>query len=353
MTDLLPITHVLPLAAIRRERRLAMPGVILARVNQKVQAQDVIGEADHSLRHILIDLARGLGVREKEVDRYLIREKGDRLEQGDIIAGPVGFARRTVRAPRDGRVASILDGQLLFEALGEPYRLRAGLPGTVVATDETRSVTIEASGALVQAVWGNGRQDFGVMRVVCRDAADRLQTDELVLSLRGAVIVACICDHPAALHQAREMAVRGLVLSSMASDLIPLAQRMPYPIVLIEGFGEIPLSSPAFRLLSSNNGREAAVDARPWRPYEDQRPEVIIPLPTARTADLPDEFVQLEPRVQVRVLRAPYQGAMGVIQDVMAQGMTYPSGVLARSAKVDLEGFGLVTVPIANLEALR
>ena len=348
-----PVTHVIPLTTIRRERVLPVPGAVTVRVNEKVQASHVVAEAETVPRHFFLDVVRGLGVAQRNVGRYIVRREGDRVDAGEVIAGPVGIARRTIRAPANGRIITISRGRVLFEARGELVALRAGFPGMVIATDGTRSVTIEATGALIQAIWGNGRQDYGVMRMVGEGPADRLKTDQLDVNLRGAVLVAGICDHPAPLHQATELSVRGVILGGLASDLIPVAQRLPYSVVVLEGFGERPINPPAFHLLSSNIGREVAIDGQQPRSFQLQRPEVIIPLPATRDIELPDEVIPLKPGVRVRILRAPYQGEVGAVQSVLDQAAEYPSGIRAMSAKIELAGGNIVTVPIANLEVLQ
>jgi hypothetical protein len=263
------------------------------------------------------------------------------------------MARRTVRAPSDGRIVSIAGSRVLFEIRGEPVALRAGFPGMVVASDGTRTVTVETTAALIQGTWGNGRQDFGVMRTIGGGPAVRMQTDQLDINLRGAVLIGGMCDHPAPLHQATELSVRGVVLGSITADLIPVALRLPYPLVVTDGFGDVPMNAPAFALLTSNVGRDAAVDARTGDAYTYQKPEVIIPLPSSRAADLPDDVVPLKAGVRVRVLRRPFKGAVGVIRDLPAKAADYPSGLLARSAAVELEGLGSRLVPLANLEVLQ
>lgn len=355
MTNLyLPaVTHVIALTTIRRERRLPVPGTIAVRVGQKVLSTDVVAEAPSSRRHIYLDLARGLGVPERQVARYLNRAQEDRVEAGEVIAGPVGISRRTVRAPADGRIVSVVGSRVLLEVHGDPIAVRAGFPGTITATDGVQVVTLETTGALIQAVWGNGRQDFGVMRLVADNPGDRLQTDKLDIDLRGAVLVAGMCDQPAPLHQATELSVRGVILGSMTSDLIPVAHRLPYPVIVTEGFGRVPINPMAFNLLRSNVGREAALDARSGGPYETQRPEVVIPLPASRELSLPDEVIPLARGLRVRALRKPHQGAVGIVQAVEEEPVALPSGILARCASVDLEGIGATTIALANLEVLQ
>jgi hypothetical protein len=348
-----PVSHVLPLTIVRRDRTLPISGTVTARLNERVQAVDVIAEAETAPRHVYLDLARGLGVPPKEAPRYLVREKGDRVEMGDTIAGPVGVARRTVRAPADGRVVAIEGWRVLFEVRGEPIGLRAGFPALVVASDGTQSVTLETTAALVQGIWGNGRQDFGVMRTLGSGPAARMQTDMLDINLRGAVLVGGTCDQPAPLHQATELMVRGIVLGSITSDLIPVAMRLTYPLMITEGFGGLPMNTAAYGMLTANVGRDAAIDARPGDRYSYQRPEVIIPLPASRQADIPDDVIPLAAGVRVRVLRAPYHGAIGVVRDLPVKAADFPSGLLARSATVEIEGLGNRMIPLANLEVIQ
>lgn len=340
------------MAMIRRERVLPVPGTVTVRVNQKVQAADVIAEAQIAPKHYFLDVPHGLGVSATEASRLITCQAGERVEAGDILAGPVGITRRAIRAPADGRVASIDDGRILLEARGELYQMRAGFPGVVVATDGLQVVTLETTGALIQGVWGNRKQDFGVMRVVGDSPVDALETNRLDTNLRGAVLVAGSCDHTAPLHQATELSVRGVIVGGLASDLIPVARRLPYPILVTEGFGRAAMNQTAFALFVNNVGREVAVDAgSPW-PQPGQRPEAVIPMPAGRNVALPDEVIPVKAGVRVRVVRPPYAGEIGIVQKVMPHIVSYPSGVRARSVAVEIDGVGTANVPLENLEIL-
>jgi hypothetical protein len=128
---LAPVTHILPLATIRRDRTLPVPGKVVVRKGQKVGATDVLAEAKLIPEHLLLDITRGLGVKAEGVDALLQVEAGQQVEQGDVLAGPVGLTKRVVRAPRKGRVVLAGDGQVLLEVESPNYELRAGLPGMV------------------------------------------------------------------------------------------------------------------------------------------------------------------------------------------------------------------------------
>jgi hypothetical protein len=348
-----PVAHVLPLTSIRRQRTLPVPGTITVHLNERVQPQDIIAEAEVAPQHKFIDVAQGLGLPVREVSRYLVRERGERVIKGDLIAGPAGFPRKSIKAPTDGRIAAITNGKVLFEFRKDPFVLTAGIPGEVVATDGMMSVTIETSGALIQGVWGNNRQDFGVMRIVGTGPRDRLLTDQLDIKLRGAVLVAGICDDPAPLHHAKELSVRGIILGGLAADMVPIALSMPYPIVVLDGFGSIPLNQAAFELINANRGRDAALDGRPMKAYDSHRPEVVIPLPVVNPTDMPEDLIPLSPGTRVKVTRAPNASEIGIVEEVLDQVMSYPNGVLTKSARVNLEFTGSTFVPLANLEILQ
>ncbi len=352
ITYLPPVRHVLPLTTVRRTRELPAAGAVTVRVNEKVQAQDVLGEAEVSPKHFFLDLARGLGVPEIQVQKYLEKQTGDLVNADEIIAGPAGVARRTVRAPSDGRIISFAGGKVLFQVRGRKAEVKAGFPGLIIATDGVRRVTLETTGALIQGVWGNGKQDYGLMRMVGDGPRSRLQTRLMDIQLRGAVIVAGQCDHPAPLQQAGELSLRGLILGGMAAALIPMARGLPYPIVVLGGFGDFPISAPIFNLLASNAGREVAVEGRTPSSYEIYGPEVIIPLPSDHSVELPEDVIPLGPGVRVRILRAPLQGVVGEVREILPRAEEMPSGMLARTAVVSIEGSGPARVPLANLEVL-
>ena len=275
---LAPVTHVLPFTTIQRERSLPVPGRVLVRQGQRVDPSDAVAEATLTPEHLVLDIAKGLALPRDRADEQIQRKAGEQVSEGDVLAGPVGITRRVVRAPRAGRVLIAGNGQMLLQVESRPFQLRAGIPGIVVGLILERGVVIENKGALVQGVWGNGRIDYGSLHVLASRPDHALSPDQLDASLRGAVVFAGYCDQAEVLKTAAEAPLKGLILSSMASALIPVAARMPYPIVLIEGFGLLPMNSAAFNLLVSNDRREVALNAEPWDRFTNRRPEVFVPL---------------------------------------------------------------------------
>lgn len=348
---LAPVTHILPITMIRRERTLPVPGKLMVRAGQEVGATDIIIESNLRPEHLLLDIAHGLGVSGEDSDRYLQCQAGDQLAEGDIVAGPVGLSRRVIRSPREGRVVLVGGGQVLVEVPGKPFQLKAGLPGEVVELIADRGAILETTGALIQGVWGNGQIDFGLMIVLAKSPDQMLTPDQLDVSLRGSVVLAAHCEQAETLKAAEELPLHGLILASMSPTLVPVAARLQIPVILIEGFGRRPMNPVAYKLLSTNERREVALNAEPWDRYAGSRPEVVIPLPAPGSVALPRETDFFNPGQVVRVLHPPFASEVGTI--VALKGLTVlPSGLRVQAADVQLESGKNVLLPFANLEVL-
>jgi hypothetical protein len=351
MNMLAPITHFLPVTQIRRERVLPQPGKVIVRAGQSVGAMDVVAEAPGNTEFQLLEIARILGVSIAKSDRYLQCQSGDQLATGDLIAGPVGLSNRVVRAPKDCKVIFAGEGQVLLEPAGKSFQLKAGIPGDVVELISDRGVVIQTNGALIQAVWGNGRIDYGVMTVLAKQPNQLLSAADLDVSLRGSVILSGICLDGDALILANELPLRGIILGSMDPDLVPTAINLQIPIVLIEGFGEIPMNSIAYKLLSTNNRREVALNAENWNHYSNTRPEVVIPMPAPRNTGAPQETVFFSPGKSVRGLSLPFLGKIGVIEK-LTNNSPFSGGPRVPSAVVKFEDSQSAILPVSNLEII-
>jgi len=148
------------------------------------------------------------------------------------------------------------------------------------------------------------------------------------------------------------MPVRGLIVSSMLSSLLPTAVQMRYPILVLDGFGAMPMNTPAYNLLTSNNKREVTVNAEPFDRYNGNRPEVIIPLPVSSEPEEPNPYVPFAVGQRVRMRRAPHPGMIGTIADLPTGLSVLPSGLRAPAGEIKLENGATVLVPLVNLEVV-
>lgn len=347
-----PVTHILPLTTVRRERILPVPGRVIAREGQKVNPLDVVADAQLGEKHTLIDVARMLEVR-PDVAQKLIRVKtGDMVSRGEVIAREMGLIPQAVRAPNDGRVLLVGDGRVLMEVGESTFELNASLPGTVTRLISERGVEITFNGALIQGVWGNGRVNGGMLLPLLSAPEESLAVKQLDVSLRGSVLLAGYCDDPASLQAASGLPVRGIILGNMSPALIPQALQARYPIILVDGFCRRPLNSVAYKLLTTNAKRDVAINAIFLDRQTGVKPEIFIPLPVSQEPPLPREVETFAPEQPVRLARDPHAGEIGTLVSLRPGLTLLPNGLKVAAAAVRLESGEQIVVPLANLEVL-
>jgi hypothetical protein len=331
---------------------MSTEGRIIARRGQQVNPSDVVAEAVLRPEHLLLDIGVGLGLSPKEADHYIQRRAGDEIGEGDVIAGPVGIGRRVVRAPKSGTVVVAGDGQVLMELEGEFSELRSGYSGVVAEIIGDRGVIIETVGALIQGVWGNGKINFGLLNILAH-APDELVTPGMMeVGLRGAVVMAGYCEDEKVLRSAEELPIRGMILASMDSALTPVALSVNYPIVLVEGFGKLPMNQEAFSILSSSALSEVALNAESWNRIENTRPEVVVSVPEGAYPEVPTEVAAFAIGQTVRIVSPPYKSVIGTLTNLPPSVSLLPSGLLAKTAMVHLVNGDTVQVPLANIEII-
>jgi len=351
---LAPIVHILPLTTIRRERLLPVSGRVVARLDQKVSPLDVVAETNLGQKHILVDVARSLGLTADMADTLIQCKPGERLTINQLIAQKSGFVPQIVRSPNDGRVVAVGGGQVLVEIGDTVFELRAGFPGTITRIFPDRGVEITSNGTLIQGMWGNDRVDYGLMLMAPRlnSPGDILEVDQLDVSLRGAILMAGHCSDPHALEMAGELPLRGLILGSISPDLLPMALQSRFPIVVTDGFGHHPMNPLAYKLLITNTKREVAINSTPYNRHTGARPEIIIPLPVSQPLPEARDSDVFSAGQQVRICRNPNIYEIGILKNLLPGLTIFPSGLSLQAAEVLLESGLIVIVPMVNLEVL-
>jgi len=346
------ITHILPLAQIRRQRFLPVAGTVLVRAGQEVKADEVIARADINPEHISLNVERGLGVPKNKVADYLKRDIGDDIPEGGVIASRSGVITRDIRAPRAGKLVAVGGGQVLLQVSNRPYELLAGIPGTVLEVKADMGAVIQTAGAWIQGVWGNGRLSVGALHMVAEGSDQSLTSEQLDPTLTGKILLASYCGEQRALELGVELQLKGLILGGLATRLLPVAARAPYPIMVVDGFGKIPMNMAAYKLLSTNVKRETTLNAMVFNQFLGERPEVIIPLKSVENPPMPINISQLKTSDRVRIIRAPFQGAVGTVNAILPGLTRFPSGLQVEATEVLLESGEKAVVPLANIEVL-
>lgn len=349
---LAPVKHISALTLIQRERILPVPGRVIARQGQAVSPTDVVAEYIPAPKHVILDIAEGLNVSPDRANKLLQHHKGDNVSKGDVIAGPAGLFQRVVRAPFPGRIKLAGDGKVLIEAFVSPTGLQAGLDGTVTKIIPGWGVIVETRGALVQGVWGNGKIAYGLMQLILKSPDDELTANKIDISNRGAIVVGGHCQSLEVFQHAARIPLKGIILGSMSAALITAASKAPFPVVVLDGFGQYPMNSAAYKLLTTTTkDRNISLHAQAYQASKGERPEIVITLPAPDHLEAllgSDEFA-LEQKVYI--VSKPYAAQIGIIKRLLPKPFKFPNGIVAPAAEVSLENNELVKVPLASLES--
>lgn len=345
-------TQVSPLTYIQRQRLLPVPGEVLVRAGERVDPQQIVAEAQLPGDFRILPVARLLGVPPAQMGRFLCVRVGERVEAGRVVAKRPGLNRRLIRSPIAGRVTAIAAGRLLIESEPQRFQLPAALSGEVIEVIDSSGVVIETRGALVQGVWGCGGEAWGVLRCLVDTPEEPLLAKSVDAACHGAILIGGSSLEERVLEQAADLHVRGIVVGGLPPTLLSHVSDLPFPIVVTEGIGVVPMAAPFFRLLATNAGREATISGRMRTRGGVIRPEVIVPLPAYPSSAAMPPISPFHVGMHVRVVCPPYWGATGTIVALPACPRPIETGALVRGAEVEIGRTAPVFVPLANLEAL-
>ncbi len=349
-----PQTIATPLTVIRRERLLPVPGEVLAQEGSQVEPVDVVARAGLPTGFRIVNVSRCLKVPASVIRKHLKVKSGEAVKKGQVIAATRGLVRRVCRSPIEGVVTGIGGGRVLIEAPSQELELRANLYGEVVQVIPERGVVIQAHGLWIQGAWGNGQEGYGVLRVLSKSPEDPLRSRDVDVSCRGTVLVGGSRFGVEVLERAVEVQVRGIVCGGILPEALPQAQTMPFPVVVTEGIGSVPMCPHVYRLLAAHDGREVMLDGRFRSRWGRVRPEIVVPLPAVPEQDSSfDPNVALREGDRVRVLRSPHRGVVGEVETFPVWTRTSVGSRLP-AARIRVEGKEeTLLVPLINLEILR
>jgi hypothetical protein len=347
-------TRVLPLTTIRCERLLPWLGEVLVDTGQKVGAGDVVARAGRPRPLLVLDVGKQLRISRDVAEKSIIAVPGATIQQGEVVARcKKGFwGKRKVTSPVEGTVMAVKSGRVLVEPTPTLYELRAAIAGLVAAATPGFGVAIETQGALIQGIWGSGRDGYGVLKVgaLARDAS--MTADQMASSHQGTILVCGASLDMSVLERAQELQVRGLIVGGVPARMLKHLTPQMIPVIATEGIGQYPISANIFTLLEANEGRDATLLATTPQRWELRRPEIIIPLPASKAPPPPGPGRALEPGQRVRVRRAPFAAKGGTLKSLYDHPRRLENDLAQVGADVVLEDGTLVFVPYANLDII-
>ena len=151
-------TLIQPSTTIQIERMLPGKGKVVARVGQTVSAAQIVARMPEGSNFRVLPVAKALGVSPKQLKKYLLVKKGDRIDEDMVLAVKKGFRNREYTSPLDGRLYDISSGRLIVQYRSGWLEVRAMVSGTVVERQQDRGAIIELTGSRIQGVWSSRRE---------------------------------------------------------------------------------------------------------------------------------------------------------------------------------------------------
>jgi len=343
-----------------RDRRL--PRVTIPRLSHlvagtNVEAVNVVLEGDILREYRILDIAEALKIKDPDPSKIaavLQIEEGERAQLGQELARRgKGRRGRVLLAPAAGVVVRIHEQRLVLQISERTVEVQAKIPGEIEKV-ESHLVRVVGNGAIMQGAWGNGKFCYEAFRFLPEDGFVGLsKLDVRISEYRGVVLISPVPINKGDLLVAQQQEAAGVVAPSMASNLREFAMGLTFPVLLTEGFGQKRPTALIYNLLRDNMGRQASFDAVTPDIWSDERPEIMIPLPSGgMTPPTPSLDRALTVGAQVRITRAPWDGFIGDVVELPETPQVVGNGLRVPSAKVRLPGGRIGLVPLANLELL-
>ncbi|MEM2445816.1 MAG: hypothetical protein QW734_04080 [Candidatus Bathyarchaeia archaeon] len=366
-----PGLRITPYTYIRRVRSLPLKGEILVNRGDHVNFDNVVARCCIEGMPHIVKVAELLNIDTEETMRYLLKRKGDPVKKGEIIAryrALFGLINKTVVSEVDGFVENVneITGHVTIREPPKFLELTAYIKGTVDEVIPNEAAVIGTYGAFIQGIIGFSGENFGELRVAVSNPHEVLDASMIAESDAGKIVVGGSLVTYEALEKASKVKVKGIVvggakmedLEKILKTRIGVAitgrENLVYTLILTEGFGKLPMSEAAFKILKENEGRVAAVNGATQVRAGVLRPEIIIPFEKSKHREEKEELGEGKMKVGsiVRIIRFPYFGAVGKVVELPIELHRIETESPVRVVKVELADGRIVTVPRANVEII-
>jgi hypothetical protein len=280
---------------IRKVRRIPAPGEVLVNLGDLVEANTILLKATVINPEISeVKVSAELGVDPNDIERYLIKKKGDEVKKDEVIAisnGFFGWFIKKSNSPLNGIIEIVNSkiGRVYIRGLPILVEVKAHIRGRVVEILPEKEVGVETRAALINGVFGIGGENYGELVIIASDPKAIITQELIKKTHEGKILVGKSTITIDALWKAAEIGVKGIIVGSIEQkDLTNFIGREigvgitgmedKLTLIITEGFGIIPMKKDAFNLLKSHEGKQASVDGTTQIRKKMLRPEIIIPL---------------------------------------------------------------------------
>ncbi|RMD87490.1 MAG: hypothetical protein D6808_01350 [Candidatus Dadabacteria bacterium] len=355
---------------IRKVRRLPVPGNISVKKGDRVGSRDMIGSAELPGELRIVRVPETLGI---EVDEALTGfrncgiEEGVQVEYGaKICEYPVffGLLKATCYSPAAGTVEFISkkNAHIGIRMKSTPLVLSSYIAGEVVEVEKGHSAVIEGRGAIVQGIFGVGGERTGKLELLDVGCESLVTESDIPSMAEGKILVGGMCPTVDAIKKAAKSGAVGLVTGSILSEVLSCYlgydlgaaitgdEDIPLTLIITEGFGELAISESAYSILSRYAGHLASINGATQVRAGAIRPEVLITEGIEVSLCLEKTIATYSVGKRVRIIRYPYFGRYGVIEEMPEEPEAIATGAKVRVFRLRLDTGELITVPRVNVE---
>lgn len=322
------------------------------KLNDKVEAESVVAHCEISAGQRLVKVANILGVSRHTVKKYLLRNIGDRIYQGEIIArkkGVLGVGKSELRSPVDGVITDVdKNGDLIVKFLPMPVKLVAGASGMISGVRED-SITVRTFGTEITGAAGLGKNREGIIKVIAKPS-EFVLPQKIDATCQGRVLVGGAHLDRAAIEKALTIGVKGIVVGGMDyRDFISLGVTSDVGITIIvtEGFGTVTMGNDIFEAFNKLNDKFSFINGLERTVLVPEDKKVVDNKPL-----IPEIWRELKEGDLVRYFRPDSSELVGVVEQISEDSVELSSGLSTNIAKIKFISGNKVTAPAANLEII-
>jgi uncharacterized protein (TIGR01319 family) len=241
---------------------------------------------DYSDKPVHLNVAEHLGLPPRKIRSYLTKYPGEYVYAGDALAkrlldSGTGGKPTVIQAPSTGTITDINyeTGIVTIQYKHTPHTRLSLVPGTVESVEDGFAATIAFTGTTVEGCIGFGTEAGGVLHVE-RDSSGMPGNDSIIVVPRTVTR-----DNLDAFAKA---GVRGVVAASAdEAEIVEYLgyeigiaitgkEKIPFPIVLTEGFGTMTMPPDTLDFFTRAEGRRVFIEGRTQIRAGVVRPRIVI-----------------------------------------------------------------------------
>lgn len=364
-----PGLMVTEMTRVRKVRRLPLKGKLLVSKGENITPYTIVATTNVPGRPHVINVANQLNIEPEDLPESMVVQIGDEIKEKDVLAkyrAFFGLFKGECKSHVAGTLEHISDitGQVTIREPAIPVEVTGYIQGRVIETLEEEGVVVETPAALIQGIFGVGKENYGQLKMAVKKPTDTLTDMKIKEEDKGKILVGGALVTANALKKAEEIGVIGIISGGILdSELheflgyeigvaITGHEEINTTVVMTEGFGKIPMAEKTFNLLASLEGEMASVNGATQIRAGVLRPEVIVPRKYVEIEEA-EEVMGLSIGTRVRIIRTPFFGKLGTVTGLPIQLTKIDTEAKVRVLDIQLDQGGKVTVPRANVEIIE